>query len=69
MRRKIKLIAYIAFFAVITFAAGNVYTSYCRDIAVYNEQIDDLDRQLDIQKKQSKLSSLVFLEVVIKWLF
>lgn len=54
MRRKIKLIAYIAFFAVIAFAAGNVYTSYCRDIAVYNEQIDDLDRQLDIQKKHSK---------------
>ena len=51
MNRKKKLTISVIFFVAVAFLAGGIYTSYCREIAGYNETIESLDKQIEAQKK------------------
>ncbi|MBQ8525320.1 MAG: septum formation initiator family protein [Clostridia bacterium] len=54
MNRKTRRIAKLIFFVAVVLIAGNVYASYRNDISAYNDRIEDLDRQLEVQKNYSK---------------
>lgn len=49
-RKWFRLIFLLVVFAI----SANVYFAYSKDIAMYNSQIENLDRQLDKQNKISK---------------
>lgn len=51
MKRKTRKWFRLIFFLVVIAISGNVYFAYSKDVAMYNLQIEDLDRQLAKQKK------------------
>ena len=54
MKRKRVLIIKLSAFALLLAIAVNVYVGYRRDISVYNERIEELDKQIAEQKEYSK---------------
>lgn len=54
MKRKRVLIIKVSAFALLLAIAVNVYVGYRRDISVYNERIEELDKQIAEQKEYSK---------------